>query len=183
MLCCMFKSHRSILVRRLWKLRVHNEARGEEETPEELEFKSVVHSMLKRLKEKQLDTLIQSVEMKGGEDCECVLYPRAESRIGKKSSTPTVICCKMWRWPDITNVTELKRLPCCHSASDSVYECVNPFHWSLLTEPGMSIVYMSQTVLSIRLRTHCWPKQLLQLAIESNIMQFIAKQAILSARD
>lgn len=148
MLCCMFKSHRSLLVRRLWKLRVQNETRSEEENSEEQEFKSVVHSMLKRLKEKQLDMLIQSIDMKGGEESECVLYPRADTRIGKKSLTPTVVCCKMWRFPDITNLTELKRLPCC-CASDTVYECINPFHWSLLTEPGENWTYMLKYMLCV----------------------------------
>lgn len=139
MLCCMFKSHRSLLVRRLWRLRVQNETRCEEESQaqDEHEFKSVVHAMLKRLTEDNLETLIQAVEMKGGEDFACVpLRCSAETQIGKKALKPSVICCKMWRWPDITNLTELKRLPCCKSASDSDSECVNPFHWSLLTQPG-----------------------------------------------
>lgn len=138
MLCCMFKSHRSTLVRRLWKLRCQNETGSTTESPEDLELKSVVHSMLKRLKEKQLESLIQSIESKGGEAGECVLLPKGETRFGKKTMTPVIMCCKMWRWSEITNFTDIKRLPCCTSANDPSYECCNPHHWSLLSEPGIN---------------------------------------------
>ena len=136
MLCCMFRTRRTVHVRRLWKLRVHHETRGEEESAEELELKAFTHTMLKRLKEKQLDALTQSVESKGGEATECVLLPKCEIRLGKKELTPLILCCRMWRWPDVSSVTELKRLPCCASAGDPAYECCNPYHWSLLLQPG-----------------------------------------------
>ncbi|XP_045184894.1 mothers against decapentaplegic homolog 6-like isoform X2 [Mercenaria mercenaria] len=96
--------------------------------------------MLKRLKEKQLDALTQSVESKGGEETECVLLPKCEIRLGKKESTPLILCCRMWRWPDVTSLTELKRLPCCTTAGDPAYECCNPHHWSLLLQPDISML-------------------------------------------
>lgn len=136
MLCCMFRSRRTAHVRRLWKLRLHNETGCTEETAEELELKSFTHSMLKRLKEKHLDTLAQSVESKGGESTDCVLLPEGEVRLGKKVLTPLILCCRMWRWPQITNMMDIKRLPCCTSADEPAYECCNPYHWSLLLEPG-----------------------------------------------
>ena len=134
--CCMFKSRRSTLVRRLWRLRCQHEAGSPTETAEDLEFKSVAHAMLKRLKEKQLEALIDSIESKGGEEGECVLIPKGDNRLGKRTMSSLVLCCRLWRWSDLTNSTELKRLPCCKSENDPIYDCCNPYHWSLLTQPG-----------------------------------------------
>ncbi|XP_011871847.1 PREDICTED: mothers against decapentaplegic homolog 6 isoform X2 [Vollenhovia emeryi] len=46
---------------------------------------------------------------------------------------PHLLCCQIWRWPDLEHSTELKRLPMCHSAKDPVYICCNPYHWSRLS--------------------------------------------------
>lgn len=135
----MFRSRRSLLVKRLWKYRVHNETGSPTESAEELELKSVAHSMLKRLKEKQLEALAQSIESQGGELTECVMLPKGEQRLGRKTVMPQVLCCKLWRWMDITNFTELKRLPCCSSRDDPIYECCNPYHWSLVSRPDVQI--------------------------------------------
>lgn len=134
MLCCMFNSRRTSHVRRLWKLRVQNETGSPTESADELELKSFIHRMLKRLKEKNLETMTQSIEARGGEETDCVLLPKDEICIGKRVLTPSVLCCKIWRWPEITNLTCLKRLPCCHSANDPAYECCNPYHWTQVLE-------------------------------------------------
>lgn len=126
-------------MKRLWKYRIHNETSSPTESAEELELKSVTHSMLKRLKEKQLDALVQSIESQGGELTDCVLLPKGEQRLGRKTIMPQVLCCKLWRWADITNSIELKRLPCCSSGSDPLYQCCNPYHWSLVTRPDVQI--------------------------------------------
>ncbi|XP_072765820.1 uncharacterized protein Dad isoform X2 [Anoplolepis gracilipes] len=47
-------------------------------------------------------------------------------------SEPHLLCCQIWRWPDLEHSSELKRLPICHSAKDPVYICCNPYHWSRL---------------------------------------------------
>ncbi|KAH3746683.1 mothers against decapentaplegic homolog 6-like [Dreissena polymorpha] len=139
MLCCMFKSSRTSQVRHLWKARVHHETRIPEENSDEYEFKSAIHSLLKHLKEKQLETLAQSVEMHGGEETDCIYLPRNGTgngtECGKKSFAPLLLCCKMWRWENLTSLNNLKRLPCCRVAEDPNYECCNPYHWSLRTEP------------------------------------------------
>ncbi|XP_052785722.1 mothers against decapentaplegic homolog 6-like [Mya arenaria] len=139
MLCCMFKSSRATHVRKLWKLRVHHESRGEEENADDIELKSIAHSVLKRLKEKQLESLVQSIELHGSENSQCVMLPRGEIRIGKKVLTPLVLCCRMWRWDNVSPGTDLKRLSCCRGGDDPIYECCNPYHWSLLTEPDCEI--------------------------------------------
>ncbi|TGZ40350.1 Mothers against decapentaplegic-like protein [Temnothorax longispinosus] len=51
-------------------------------------------------------------------------------------SDPHLLCCQIWRWPDLEHSSELKRLPMCHSAKDPVYICCNPYHWSRLCRPG-----------------------------------------------
>lgn len=51
------------------------------------------------------------------------------------SMDPLVLCCQIWRWPDLMPSEELKRLPICHSAKDPVYVCCNPYHWSRLCKP------------------------------------------------
>ncbi|XP_012286211.1 mothers against decapentaplegic homolog 6 [Orussus abietinus] len=48
---------------------------------------------------------------------------------------PHLLCCQIWRWPDLSRPSELKRLPVCHSAKDPVYVCCNPYHWSRLCKP------------------------------------------------
>ena len=136
--CFMFRSRRSGLVKRLWKCRfkAQDETNGAPETPEELEAKAVIHSMLKRLKEKQLEVLVQSVESKGGETTDCVLLPKADQRLCRRSVSPHVLCCQVWRWPDLVDDSGLKRLSCCTSTEDPISICCNPFHWSRLLIPG-----------------------------------------------
>lgn len=139
----MFRSKRSTLVKRLWKSRVlQNETSSENErtsttNPDgDTEAKCVAQSMLKRLKEKQLEMLVESIESKGGETKGCVLLPNADLRLGKRSVQPHILCCQLWRWPDITPNTELKRLPPCESADDPAYVCCNPYHWSIQQKSG-----------------------------------------------
>lgn len=136
----MFRSKRSSLVKRLWKLRAaQNETKGtpEKESAEDLEVKSVVQSMLKRLKESQLEMLLHALESKGGETTECVLLPKGELRMGKRIVSPHVLCCQLFRWPsELHSESQMKRLPCCSTlASDPSYVCCNPHHWSLILDP------------------------------------------------
>ncbi|KAK3597902.1 hypothetical protein CHS0354_042240 [Potamilus streckersoni] len=136
----MFRSKRSGLVKRLWKLRIlQNEEWGADESPEELELKSVAQSMLKRLKERQLDVLIQIIEQRGGEATECVLLPKGDLRLGRRSVAPHILCCRLWRWPSLSNNSELKQLSCCSTVNDLAYVCCNPYHWSLLMKPDLPI--------------------------------------------
>ena len=71
----MFRSKRSTLVRELWKLRIPQNDPESQNEKEAHEVKSVIHSMLKRLKEKNLEILLRSVESKGREQTACVLLP------------------------------------------------------------------------------------------------------------
>ncbi|XP_071098649.1 mothers against decapentaplegic homolog 6-like [Haliotis cracherodii] len=142
----MFRSKRHSLVKRLWKHRlINDETQSATETPEELELKSVAHTMLKRLKEKQLDILVQSVESKGGENTECVLLPKEHVRVGRRSFSHHNLCCRLWRWPDLSQEAELKRLSCCNTVNDPGYVCCNPYHWSLLLKPDTTVADQTRT--------------------------------------
>ncbi|XP_013790112.1 mothers against decapentaplegic homolog 6-like [Limulus polyphemus] len=136
----MFRPKRNALVKRLWKYRIVNNTGEDEaacalENHEDFEMKSVVHSVLKRLKEAQLEKLVQSVESRGADISDCVLVPRGNLRFGRRTAAPHVLCCQLWRWPEVRHPFELKRLHWCQTANDPLYICCNPYHWSKLCEP------------------------------------------------
>lgn len=137
----MFRSKRTAHVKRLWKNRIlQNETSSpDENNPEELEKKSVTQSMLKRLKEKQLEMMIQSVESKGEEITGCVLLPKGDFRLGRRVVAPHILCLQMWRWPNISSESELKKMPFCETIDDPAYVCCNPFHWSRKTGKNFSL--------------------------------------------
>ncbi|KDR07534.1 hypothetical protein L798_02913 [Zootermopsis nevadensis] len=87
--------------------------------------------LLKRLKESQLEMLLAAVESRGADLSACVLLPRDQPPL----LDPRLLCCQLWRWPDLRQDAELKRLPVCRSSKDTVYICCNPYHWSRLCKP------------------------------------------------
>ena len=134
--CFMFRSKRSLLVKRLLKLRIvssKNETTCEDASKDDL-VKSVANSLLKRLKETTLESLANAVENKGISS-ECIMLPKEGLRLGKRTVNPHVLCCQLWRWPELTGEHMMKALPECTS-SDSNSICCNPFHWSRLILPG-----------------------------------------------
>ncbi|KAL6998591.1 hypothetical protein U1Q18_050729 [Sarracenia purpurea var. burkii] len=50
---------------------------------------------------------------------------------------------------DLKSTAELRRMPACSSASDPIYICCNPYHWSRLCEPGQ------QRQVATRRQRHC----------------------------
>ncbi|XP_067132702.1 mothers against decapentaplegic homolog 6-like [Centruroides vittatus] len=130
----MFRSRRNALVKRLWK---HRLPVDEDESARRLEteVKFVVQNMLKRLKESQLELLVQAVESRGCDVTGCVLVPRGDLRLGRRTLPPHVLCCQLWRWPDVRQPFELKWLRWCDAADDPLYICCNPYHWSRLCKP------------------------------------------------
>lgn len=149
----MFRSKRSALVKRLWKLRVKHEADGQAEEDkhaldEEVEEKAVAQAMLKRLKESQLESLLLALESKGGETTDCVLLPKGDLRLGRRQVAPQLLCCRLFRWRDVLKSdSQLKRLPCCSTLStDPAYVCCNPHHWSLVMDPDFPPVELTDTL-------------------------------------
>lgn len=118
----MFRKRRSSLTRRLEKAR---KRRGDEtRRSSEDEAKS----LLKKLNYDQLEILCTAVESRGRDASNCVLLP--------PENQPHVLCCQTWRWPEVHESGQLKRLPTCSSVTDPVYICCNPYHWSRICLPG-----------------------------------------------
>ncbi|XP_077566431.1 mothers against decapentaplegic homolog 6-like [Stigmatopora nigra] len=103
----------------------------------EQELKSATHSLLKKLKEKALDTLLEAVESRGGLPSECVLVSRTELRLGGHVAPPQLLVCKLYRWSDLRHPAQLKPLCECKSywGPDSPTVCCNPYHYSRLCGP------------------------------------------------
>ncbi|CAL1537108.1 unnamed protein product [Lymnaea stagnalis] len=160
----MFRSKRYSLVKRLWKYKINDETRSSSQKDtsisssssplspqEDLELKSVTHSLFKKLKEEQLEILLQAMESHGGEITPCVPLSKSDIRLGKHTFAPYVLCCKVFRWPDLKCDAEMKRLPSCsrlNEDKDSVV-CCNPFHWSLVVKIDEPPIFPDK---------HQWPR-------------------------
>ena len=161
-LCRMFKSKRTVLIRRLWRSR-GGSATGDQgpdsqgfdrDLETDSEFKSAAHSLLKRLKDRQLELLLDAIESRGTTSTACVPLPKGDVRLGRgRTAPPQVLCCQLYRWPDIKQVSELKRLTfCCQTGRDgeeisSGNVCCNPYHLSRLCRPGkgkIAIIFIHQ---------------------------------------
>ncbi|XP_006831573.1 PREDICTED: mothers against decapentaplegic homolog 6 [Chrysochloris asiatica] len=104
----------------------------------EQELKTVTYSLLKRLKERSLDTLLEAVESRGGVPGGCVLVPRTDLRLGGQPAPPQLLLGRLFRWPDLQHAVELKPLCGCHSfaaTADGPTVCCNPYHFSRLCGP------------------------------------------------
>lgn len=103
----------------------------------EQELKSATYCLLKRLKERALDTLLEAVESRGGMPSDCVMVPRTELRLAGHSASPPLLVCKLYRWADLQHQAQLKPLCECTSfgAQDSPTVCCNPYHYSRLCGP------------------------------------------------
>lgn len=120
----------------------------------EADLKALTHSVLKKLKERQLELLLQAVESRGGTRTACLLLPgRLDCRLGlgaPAGSQPAqppasyslpLLLCKVFRWPDLRHSSEVKRLCCCESYGKINPElvCCNPHHLSRLCELGKKL--------------------------------------------
>lgn len=156
----MFRTKRSGLIRRLWRSRAPVEGDGEADrgthgsggccmgkttkvaksnAGSEAELKALTHSILKKIKEKQLEVLLQAVESKGGARSPCLLLPsKVDAKVGQQSYSLPMLLYKVFRWPDLRHSSELKRLSCCESYGKINPElvCCNPHHMSRLCELG-----------------------------------------------
>ncbi|XP_059573984.1 mothers against decapentaplegic homolog 6 [Alligator mississippiensis] len=130
----MFRSRRSGLVRRLWRQRCM--VPGPEDGLGAL--KPAAHALFKKLKDEELELLVQAVESRGARASGCIWVPRAEPRGAKLALPSQVLLCRLYRWPDLRHAYELKRLSCCQSfwgCGDGPVLCCNPYHLSRLAMP------------------------------------------------
>uniref|UniRef100_A0A8D2KWZ1 Mothers against decapentaplegic homolog n=2 Tax=Varanus komodoensis TaxID=61221 RepID=A0A8D2KWZ1_VARKO len=122
----MFRSRRANLVQQLWRHRCI--APGPDDSQGAL--KPAVHALFKKLKDKELELLLQAVERRGGGESGCVWV---ESRGSKPGPPASLLLCRLYRWPDLRHPHELKRLSCCKSpGSEGTTHCCNPHHLSRL---------------------------------------------------
>ncbi|XP_037739327.2 mothers against decapentaplegic homolog 6 isoform X1 [Chelonia mydas] len=130
----MFRSRRAGLVRRLWRHRCA--APGPEDGPGAL--KPAAHALFKKLKDEELELLVQAVESRGAGQSGCVWVARADLRGTKQALPPQVLLCRLYRWPDLRHPHELKSLSGCQSfggCGEGATLCCNPHHLSRLARP------------------------------------------------
>ncbi|KAL3201921.1 hypothetical protein MRX96_012192 [Rhipicephalus microplus] len=99
-----------------------------------VEDRKAVESMLKLLEVPQLQKMLQAVQTKGREGCECLLLPCDDVKMPREVVAPHVLCCRLWRFPQLRHQYELRRLPWCAAASPPEV-CCNPYHWSMVQKP------------------------------------------------
>ena len=118
-------------------------------SPEEsAELKSVTHSILKRLHEKEFSTLQRALESHGGLETTCVFFPTHE-RLGRRVVVePQLVLFRVFRLPQVRSLAELKRSPCCstHNGLDKKV-CINPYHYSAIMNTGMFYVLKFEVLL------------------------------------
>ncbi|NXH99840.1 SMAD6 protein, partial [Pachycephala philippinensis] len=104
-------------------------------------LKPAAHALFKKLKDEELELLVQVVESRGAWESGCVLAPRGDPRGVKQGLPPQVLLCHLFRWPDLHQSHELKHLCYCAGAQgacgDLAVLCCNPYHFSRLAVPGI----------------------------------------------
>eukprot|EP00095_Tigriopus_kingsejongensis_P004213 maker-scaffold1792_size27886-snap-gene-0.3 protein:Tk04213 transcript:maker-scaffold1792_size27886-snap-gene-0.3-mRNA-1 annotation:"mothers against decapentaplegic-like 6 protein" len=142
----MFRSCRTNqLVNKL----LQHEAQEAPQSAPTTEPKDRAKSLLKRLSESQLQSLLRSIEAQGGLDTSCgsshdncvvVASSVVVRRSARVRVSPKLLTCQLFRWPDLRDEFELKRLSFCQAKlshhGDINVECCNPFHWSRLFQPN-----------------------------------------------
>ncbi|KAL8187018.1 UNVERIFIED_CONTAM: hypothetical protein K2H54_027720 [Gekko kuhli] len=80
---------------------------------EMMELKASTYALLKHLKERSLEGLLEAVESPRGLPSGCVLVPHAnEARL---AALPHLLLSKLFHWPDLQHPAELKPLCECRS--------------------------------------------------------------------
>ncbi|XP_053133499.1 mothers against decapentaplegic homolog 6-like [Hemicordylus capensis] len=127
----MFRTRRASLVQRLWRLRCAT-APGLDDS-HGAALKPAAHALFKKLKDWELELLLQAVESRGASESGCLWV---EPRGPKPSLSASLLLCRLYRWPDLRHSHELKRLSCCQSAGgEGTVHCCNPHHLSRIAAP------------------------------------------------
>lgn len=97
----------------------------------ERRIKALVKALAKSKRPQSIDELEKAILHRDSKT-RCVIVPRAfETSQNPSRSNCVVEYCRLWRWPDLSNVNELKPVDYCphafHYHHDDI--CVNPFHY------------------------------------------------------
>jgi len=142
----IFRNRRTNLVRKIWRESVNDE--------QSAEVKSQLSSVLKRLREPVLEELLHVLHNRGQYTGACCNIPNG--RLGRHNVTPLLLLCRLWRWPDVVDESELVRLPVCQQQQDGSgqpqlqtkdgpghsagqLECCNPYHWARSAIPELCL--------------------------------------------
>lgn len=170
----MFRRRRTALAKRLWKARVRrdNDSRCSEKNGSgppataassvgapssgtatsqqqpaaaahpsaESDERQFRNALFKRLDDRQLETLLRAVDTGGVDAAECVAVRPF------LFADPALICCRLWRWPDLKNAEHLKHTPGCQTAKQPDLVCCNPYHWSRRCEIGEFLLTYARVV-------------------------------------
>ncbi|NWR88684.1 SMAD6 protein, partial [Furnarius figulus] len=102
-------------------------------------LKLAAHALFKKLKDEELELLLQAVESRGAWESGCIWAPRGDTRGAKQGLPPQVLLCRLYRWPDLHQSHELKHLCYCAGSwggcGDLAVLCCNPHHFSRLAVP------------------------------------------------
>eukprot|EP00794_Sanderia_malayensis_P019460 gene19460-21383_t len=102
--------------------------------------------LVKFLTEKELQTLLQSLENKGGIHTDCILIPEEDNLLKLTGLTKAnLLFCKILRWPDLKRFSTLKSLIYCKNNDSRT--CGNPYHYSRIILPERQL-WKSRTDIS-----------------------------------
>ena len=107
---------------------------------ESAELKAVTHSILKRLREKDLSALVRALETQGGCETPCIFFHSHEG-LGKRVAVePHLVLFRVFRLPQVRSSSELKHIASCSSCYGLDKVCINPYHYSAVMSTGKSYV-------------------------------------------
>jgi len=126
----IFRSRRSSLVKRLWRLQPGDDNNGER--------RAVATAVLKRLKEPALEGLVRALEGSGKDSGVCCLVPKGGLRLGRLGTvSPQVLTAQLFRWPDVQEEEQLVQVkPLCENQDQDLFVCCNPWHWARALPSG-----------------------------------------------
>ena len=135
----IFRSRRSSLVKRLWRLQPGDENNGER--------RAVATAVLKRLKEPALEGLVRALEGSGKDSGVCCLVPKGGLRLGRLGTvSPQVLTAQLFRWPDVQEEEQLVQVkPLCENQDQDLFVCCNPWHWARALPIGGNHFCLIQT--------------------------------------
>lgn len=121
-------------IKKIWKASV---AGQQEETAASGALSEVLKSLLKTLDSKELKACATASEREAGP---CWMLPADDIHFGECRVRPEVICCKVFRWAELSvqneAVRQLATCPSRESCSGGAKRCCNPFHYGRVVSFG-----------------------------------------------